>query len=454
VILDDFGFWEGCRTAFYDFCLRHGEKPLLERIERDQAFWIKGRPSNRVLIPNLLDTHERENLERQQFHAVLGELEQIRLKTARTAEEKVPEETHGIDDNRESALNLSANEDPLGMISSEERAYLAQFARTEYSGDGAIVDLGCWLGASTIELARGLRENPCANLRGSVVHAYDCFVWEAWMDQFVAQTQLKGRYRPGDSFYEECVSRTHPWRDSIELHPGDLSALGWNSGPIEFLFIDAMKSWALANSILNNFFSALIPGRSIVVHQDFAHFGTHWIHLIMYRLRSYFEPVLDIPHSWSMVFRYREAIPARMLVESYSPALFSTQEMEAAFEYSSSIVAFEKRPQIVGAKVMALLEMGEIYHAREELERAKAANLCYADLHLPLGLWFPAMIINGFENEHKANKAMRRELEDTRASLQQARELIETMQRTKLWKLRGHWFRLKRALHLPGWETE
>jgi O-methyltransferase len=74
VILDDFGFWEGCRTAFYDFCLRHGEKPLLERVERDQAFWIKGRPSNRVLIPNLLDTHERGTLEKQQLQATIADL--------------------------------------------------------------------------------------------------------------------------------------------------------------------------------------------------------------------------------------------------------------------------------------------------------------------------------------------------------------------------------------------
>src|SRR5262249_49659528 len=50
VILDDFGFWEGCRAAFYEFCHRHREMPLLERVERDQAFWIKGRTHNRVLI--------------------------------------------------------------------------------------------------------------------------------------------------------------------------------------------------------------------------------------------------------------------------------------------------------------------------------------------------------------------------------------------------------------------
>jgi len=47
IVLDDFGYWEGCREAFYDFCSRHNEKPLLERIDLDQAYWIKGKSHNR-----------------------------------------------------------------------------------------------------------------------------------------------------------------------------------------------------------------------------------------------------------------------------------------------------------------------------------------------------------------------------------------------------------------------
>jgi O-methyltransferase len=47
VVLDDFGAWEGCREAFYDFCTRRGIKPLLERVGRTQAWWIKGKTHNR-----------------------------------------------------------------------------------------------------------------------------------------------------------------------------------------------------------------------------------------------------------------------------------------------------------------------------------------------------------------------------------------------------------------------
>lgn len=47
IILDDFGHWEGCREAFYDFVRERGIKPLLERCGHTQAFWIKGRGHNR-----------------------------------------------------------------------------------------------------------------------------------------------------------------------------------------------------------------------------------------------------------------------------------------------------------------------------------------------------------------------------------------------------------------------
>jgi O-methyltransferase len=47
IILDDFGFWEGCREAFYDFCQQRDERPLLERLGSTQAYWIKGKMNNR-----------------------------------------------------------------------------------------------------------------------------------------------------------------------------------------------------------------------------------------------------------------------------------------------------------------------------------------------------------------------------------------------------------------------
>jgi len=47
IVMDDFGYWEGCREAFYAFCCKHDVRPLLERRSIDQAYWFKGRTHNR-----------------------------------------------------------------------------------------------------------------------------------------------------------------------------------------------------------------------------------------------------------------------------------------------------------------------------------------------------------------------------------------------------------------------
>jgi O-methyltransferase len=42
VVLDDFGYWEGCRKGFYEFCRRTGIEPLVRRGDCSQLYWIKG----------------------------------------------------------------------------------------------------------------------------------------------------------------------------------------------------------------------------------------------------------------------------------------------------------------------------------------------------------------------------------------------------------------------------
>ena len=206
------------------------------------------------------------------------------------------------------------------MLTDREREYLRTFAFKEYAGQGAIVDLGCWLGSSTIALASGLREHSDLQLRSALVHAYDRFIWDGWMNgvSAVRQTPLDGRYKPGESFQEACREQTEPWKDNIRFYPGDLSSIGWSHGPIEFLFVDAMKSWQLTNSIIHDFYPSLIPGISTLVQQDFGNSYVYWIHLITYRLRDYFQPVYDIRYSESLCFKYVKQIPESLLQAEYS----------------------------------------------------------------------------------------------------------------------------------------
>jgi len=222
----------------------------------------------------------------------------------------------------------------LGMTSIEEQTFLEEYARNEYSGKGEIVELGCWLGSASISLAKGLTANSHITEKSQRIHAYDSFIWVCSMELAVIGSSLEGKYENGDSFFDEYSERIRSWSQFIQVYPGDLTEIGWDQGAIEFLFIDAMKSWSLAASIVKDFFPQLVPDISLVVHQDFAHHYTSWIHLIIYRLREYFSPV-EI--SWlypSKAFRYIKPISNEVLQNSCAFDTFSKAEVEAAFDYS------------------------------------------------------------------------------------------------------------------------
>ncbi len=260
----------------------------------------------------------------------------------------------------------------LGMTSMEEQLFLEDYARNHYSGQGEIVELGCWLGSSTISLAKGLEKSYKVSNKNKRIHAYDLFIWceSANMNQSVIGTSVEGKYREGESFLEEYLSRIKFWQHLIQVHPGDLTQIGWNQNQIEFLFIDAMKSFELANSIKQNFFPALIPNVSIIIHQDFAHFYTSWIHLMMYRLRDYLVPT-EHPFMYSSRgFRCVKQIPDYLLITNWSIKDFSQDEVEAAFSYSLEITPKRMQANIMAAKVMYFIHTAQLERASLEFKKA------------------------------------------------------------------------------------
>ncbi|MBD3161158.1 MAG: hypothetical protein GF346_03155 [Candidatus Eisenbacteria bacterium] len=264
----------------------------------------------------------------------------------------------------------------LGMTSSEEQATFIRYAREEHRGIGEMVDLGCWLGSTTISLAKGWRDNPARrDGEDRRIHAYDRFVWHPTMEPIVAGTELRGRWREGDLFLDEFERRVAPWRELIEVYPGDLREQDWIGRPIEFLLVDAMKSWELAGRIVRVFYPHLVPGASLVVHQDFGHDFTSWIHLLHYRFRDHFALHRDLPHSASTIFRFLEPIPPERLELPVSANSFTDEEIEAAFELSFSLVAERKRPEVAGAKVMAFYHRNDLDRAGREVERLRREGI-------------------------------------------------------------------------------
>lgn len=262
----------------------------------------------------------------------------------------------------------------LGMTSSHEQEFMKNYAHYQYSSQGEIVDLGCWLGSSTIPLAKGLEINKRVGMKNKRIHAYDLFQWSSgYMDNSVKGTTLENQYQDGESFLGEYLRRLEPWQHLVEVYPGDLVELGWNQKPIEYLFIDAMKSWELAKSIFSNFFPYLISGKSFIHHNDFAHYYTGWIHLIIYKTKPYFEHVCNL---WdAAVFKNIKPIPSDFFQIpaklDLSLEIFSRNDIDEAFAYSLEIASESMQPNVAAAKVMLFLHLNDLETAKQELSKAR-----------------------------------------------------------------------------------
>jgi hypothetical protein len=209
------------------------------------------------------------------------------------------------------APNANAGSYALGMLGLEERKLLYQIARHIYTGEGAVVELGAFCGASTCCLAAGLRDNPAA--AGRRVHSYDRFIAnEPYLVEFI-RAQFGQALGMGDSFGAIFERVTAEFTDFIEVHAGDLLDQTWPcAAPIELLFVDVAKTLALSGKVLTGFFPYLTPGKSIVIHQDFYHATAFYLPVVMDYLSDHFS-IIEAGRDWSVVFRLETAIPIEKL---------------------------------------------------------------------------------------------------------------------------------------------
>ena len=199
---------------------------------------------------------------------------------------------------------------PKGMVSVAERACYYWLGRHWLSGKGCIVDAGAFLGASTLSFAAGAADGGHPSFRGRpIVQAYDYF---KVVDPYVGEA-ISRDFRPigaGDSYLDIFHAQTAACSEQIEAHPGDFMDQRWHGDPIEILFIDIAKTAALNSHAIGQFFPKLIPGQSVLVHQDYFHCWHPYIHIGMEFFADEFEMVDEfVPHQ-SRVWRLTKPLPA------------------------------------------------------------------------------------------------------------------------------------------------
>jgi hypothetical protein len=249
------------------------------------------------------------------------------------------------------------------MITPDESRFYEESARASVGKSGAIVDLGCWLGGTSVALARGI---PTTNgeRQNEKVLGFDLFRWEKWMPADVPYCL----YQSGDSFLPEArrLTRDHGG-DKVELIQADLTSHNWTGGPVKILLVDAMKSEALARQIAQSFYPSLSLG-ALLIHQDFKHFHTTWIHLLHYELRDYFQLYRVVRNGTSVAFVVRKTIPVEAVKRATDFGKLSDDQIDECFRYSIDLVGPDDCVNVSAAHVMHYLHLGRKDQARATLD--------------------------------------------------------------------------------------
>lgn len=185
------------------------------------------------------------------------------------------------------------------MISAPEKRFLYGLAKHYYRGEGIIVDAGIFLGASTRCFDDGLRENPHL-AKGRAIKDRPIVSFEKGI-AFSTAIPLFKQYRvpfdikDRDSFAPAIQHYLEPAKDLVDLRIGDIMQTAEDLDlPIEICFLDVLKRPEIGAYCVDKFFPKLIPGRSIVVQQDYFFPGLPYIKTDQEFLRSHFVYIGEI----------------------------------------------------------------------------------------------------------------------------------------------------------------
>lgn len=272
----------------------------------------------------------------------------------------------------------------LAMTSPNERAYVRWLAERYYTGRGRLVELGCWLGSLTRSLAMGLRDNPAPNGAAFRIHVFDRFLWTVIMEDWVRNTPVQGRFKPGDDYTALYRERMAEFADRIEITRADLTTAAWTGGPIEIVLVDVMKTVPLTRNISNSFFPALIPGRGVIVHQDYFTFGHPWIHIATFMMSGALSLYHVVPDSCTAVFRVERPI-APLDGFPLDPKGFTDAQISEAYAWNRRVLPADVHATLASAEVHLRMQRREwevaerLYwtHARGPFAQAPA----FADMY-------------------------------------------------------------------------
>lgn len=268
-----------------------------------------------------------------------------------------------------------------GMTMPDELRYFYWCCAALHQPGRRVVELGPWVGCSTVAMAAGIRRS--AEPKGKVV-TIDRFTWCDWSLGAVLERTMSGltaeqrakidpqllNPRVGDSILPIFEAYTTPLKESIKALDVNLDKYQWTGEPIDVLMVDAAKSWETFDQILRQFFTCLTDGAA-VIHQDYKLYFCYWLHVVTERMIE--RGVLSVAesvHGFSTQgFRFHKRDDFR--IEDYLESAFTAAEADRLISRSARrFQAANERMAVFGAQICLLLEQNQIERCRRMMTEA------------------------------------------------------------------------------------
>lgn len=159
-----------------------------------------------------------------------------------------------------------------GMISHEERQYY-MYSGQSYAGEGAVVEIGSWLGCSTNYIIEGLRNNGF--FKDKKLYVYDDFVWRSsWMKMHCTNFNCPDNHNDFlflfDNFTKNIAEYLVVRKERLSIYDGNenVPPIKWTGGKIEILYVDCGRTYEVNNAWWEVFHPFFIKGKTLVIMQD------------------------------------------------------------------------------------------------------------------------------------------------------------------------------------------